>query len=161
MLLRNIVAVQPLRSSPSFLLSTSSSLRSFTMTAANGNSNGAHHEPQPPSAVRLGLDPSKPPPQFQLPEVQGFREVHDNESRLKSISHDFRSDTLTVPTERMFKAMADASRGDDVYEVCPFQLSSESGIDVLESVSAQAHSPAPPYHRKTKRRRTSKRPSPS
>jgi len=36
---------------------------------------------------------------------------------LEKVARDFRTDTITVPTEEMIAAMADASRGDDVYEV--------------------------------------------
>lgn len=72
--------------------------------------------PPPSSSTRLGLQPEAPAPRFTLPAVEGFKEVHDHESRLATVSRDFRSDTITVPTPRMFRAMEDASRGDDVYE---------------------------------------------
>ncbi|PWY96975.1 hypothetical protein BCV70DRAFT_196364 [Testicularia cyperi] len=39
----------------------------------------------------------------------------DNAHKLKQIARDFRSDTITIPTEAMLKEMALASRGDDVY----------------------------------------------
>ncbi|PWN97324.1 hypothetical protein FA09DRAFT_346294 [Tilletiopsis washingtonensis] len=39
----------------------------------------------------------------------------DNVAKLAAIARDLRSDTLTVPTDAMFAAMAEASRGDDVY----------------------------------------------
>ncbi|CAO1615089.1 unnamed protein product [Sympodiomycopsis kandeliae] len=86
------------------------------MTVPTSSSASTATSDQPSSSARLGLNPSQPGPKFELPQVKGHREVHDHESRLKTVSRDFRSDTLTVPTERMFKAMADASRGDDVYE---------------------------------------------
>uniref|UniRef100_V5ETQ3 Threonine aldolase n=2 Tax=Kalmanozyma brasiliensis (strain GHG001) TaxID=1365824 RepID=V5ETQ3_KALBG len=39
----------------------------------------------------------------------------DNVRRMQLLARDFRSDTITAPTESMIQAMADASRGDDVY----------------------------------------------
>lgn len=39
----------------------------------------------------------------------------DNAKKLQLLSRDFRSDTITAPTESMIRAMAEASRGDDVY----------------------------------------------
>lgn len=75
-------------------------------------------DPQPPaSSSRLGTAPKNPPPRFKLPVVPGHRDVHDNDAKLRSISRDFRSDTLTIPTDSMFEAMNRASRGDDVYDV--------------------------------------------
>lgn len=41
----------------------------------------------------------------------------DNVAKLNAIARDFRTDTITVPTEEMFEAMRIASRGDDVYGV--------------------------------------------
>ncbi|SJX65389.1 related to GLY1-L-threonine aldolase, low-specific [Sporisorium reilianum f. sp. reilianum] len=39
----------------------------------------------------------------------------DNAKKMQLLARDFRSDTITAPTESMIRAMADASRGDDVY----------------------------------------------
>ncbi|SNX87625.1 related to GLY1 - L-threonine aldolase, low-specific [Melanopsichium pennsylvanicum] len=39
----------------------------------------------------------------------------DNAAKFKLLARDFRSDTITAPTESMIAAMATASRGDDVY----------------------------------------------
>lgn len=66
-------------------------------------------------AAAAGLDPH--PPRFLLPEVPGHLDVHDNAAKLRAISRDLRSDTLTIPTDSMMRAMLGASRGDDVYEV--------------------------------------------
>ncbi|GAA6032176.1 hypothetical protein NBRC10512_000446 [Rhodotorula toruloides] len=38
-----------------------------------------------------------------------------NEAHLAKIARDFRTDTITMPTDEMFELMRDASRGDDVY----------------------------------------------
>ncbi|GAK66691.1 threonine aldolase [Moesziomyces antarcticus] len=39
----------------------------------------------------------------------------DNAKKQRLLARDFRSDTITAPTESMIRAMAEASRGDDVY----------------------------------------------
>ncbi|CDU22113.1 related to GLY1-L-threonine aldolase, low-specific [Sporisorium scitamineum] len=39
----------------------------------------------------------------------------DNVKKMQLLARDFRSDTITAPTESMIRAMAEASRGDDVY----------------------------------------------
>ncbi|SPO32731.1 related to GLY1 - L-threonine aldolase, low-specific [Ustilago trichophora] len=39
----------------------------------------------------------------------------DNAKKIQLLARDFRSDTITAPTESMIRAMAEASRGDDVY----------------------------------------------
>ncbi|GAC98373.1 threonine aldolase [Pseudozyma hubeiensis SY62] len=39
----------------------------------------------------------------------------DNARKQQLLARDFRSDTITAPTESMIRAMAEASRGDDVY----------------------------------------------
>lgn len=39
----------------------------------------------------------------------------DNRKKLDQIARDFRSDTITIPTEEMLRQMTLASRGDDVY----------------------------------------------
>ncbi|SCV74933.1 BQ2448_7962 [Microbotryum intermedium] len=38
-----------------------------------------------------------------------------NDLKLRQISRDFRTDTITIPTDEMFDLMKEASRGDDVY----------------------------------------------
>ena len=38
-------------------------------------------------------------------------------ARMEAIARDFRSDTVTAPTDEMFQIMLNASRGDDVYGV--------------------------------------------
>ncbi|EGG01125.1 uncharacterized protein MELLADRAFT_50198 [Melampsora larici-populina 98AG31] len=51
-----------------------------------------------------------------LPPTQtGLFEPESNEEKRFLISRDFRSDTMTAPTEDMFEFMKDASIGDDVY----------------------------------------------
>lgn len=63
---------------------------------------------------------SKPsnPLTLQVPDnVKPFNSKPDNKAMLEKVARDFRTDTITVPTEEMIAAMADASRGDDVYEV--------------------------------------------
>ncbi|WAQ83909.1 hypothetical protein PtA15_4A359 [Puccinia triticina] len=52
--------------------------------------------------------------QLNLP-TGGFREPKSNEEKRQLISRDFRSDTMTAPTEEMFEFMKNASIGDDVY----------------------------------------------
>ncbi|KAN0063960.1 hypothetical protein ACQY0O_003566 [Thecaphora frezii] len=44
-----------------------------------------------------------------------LRGKFDRAAKLRQISRDFRSDTITVPTDEMLTAMAEASFGDDVY----------------------------------------------
>ncbi|GAA5987207.1 hypothetical protein JCM11641_006060 [Rhodosporidiobolus odoratus] len=41
--------------------------------------------------------------------------VQRNSDRLQAVSRDFRTDTITVPTDEMLELMKGASRGDDVY----------------------------------------------
>ena len=41
----------------------------------------------------------------------------DNAAKLRQVARDFRSDTITMPTDEMLSEMARASRGDDVYGV--------------------------------------------
>ncbi|CAO1636372.1 unnamed protein product [Parajaminaea phylloscopi] len=53
-------------------------------------------------------------PRFQLPTVPGHLDSHDNVAKLRAVGRDFRSDTVTIPTDSMFAAMSRASRGDDV-----------------------------------------------
>ncbi|KAI5474688.1 threonine aldolase [Pseudohyphozyma bogoriensis] len=45
------------------------------------------------------------------------KELSPNEATLLRISHDFRTDTITVPTDEMFDLMKHATRGDDVYAI--------------------------------------------
>ncbi|POW21449.1 hypothetical protein PSHT_02370 [Puccinia striiformis] len=54
--------------------------------------------------------------QLNLPKG-GYREPESNEEKRILISRDFRSDTMTAPTEEMFEYMKSASIGDDVYGV--------------------------------------------
>jgi threonine aldolase len=39
----------------------------------------------------------------------------------KAKVYDFRSDTVTAPTDEMFDIMKSASRGDDVFQVSSFE----------------------------------------
>lgn len=72
---------------------------------ANGNShahvNGVASREQAKSAPLLPTDPLKG--------------KINNVEKQQRLARDFRSDTLTAPTESMIRAMAEASRGDDVY----------------------------------------------
>ncbi|PLW14968.1 hypothetical protein PCANC_17046 [Puccinia coronata f. sp. avenae] len=52
--------------------------------------------------------------QLNLPQG-GYSEPKSNEEKRASIARDFRSDTMTAPTEEMFEYMKNASIGDDVY----------------------------------------------
>lgn len=112
------------------------------------------------SSSKLGIEPAKPAPRFQLPEVPGHRDVHDNDAKLQAVGRDFRSDTVTIPTERMFEAMRQASRGDDVYledeTTQSFQASiaaltgKEAGLYVMSGTASnqlalRSHLVQPPY----------------
>lgn len=73
---------------------------------ANGDANGAyitdaHSRQQNKTAPLLPADPLKG--------------KIDNAKKQQLLARDFRSDTITAPTESMIRAMAEASRGDDVY----------------------------------------------
>ncbi|MBW0496688.1 hypothetical protein O181_036403 [Austropuccinia psidii MF-1] len=57
---------------------------------------------------------SRKNPDLSLPQG-GYHESQTNEEKRESISRDFRSDTVTAPTEAMFEFMKNASIGDDVY----------------------------------------------
>ncbi|GAA5864723.1 hypothetical protein JCM8547_008283 [Rhodosporidiobolus lusitaniae] len=67
--------------------------------------------------VRLAAAPpsssSRPVSTFTASEVSD--RIARNEQRRKTVSRDFRTDTITVPTDEMLELMAHASRGDDVY----------------------------------------------
>lgn len=52
--------------------------------------------------------------QLNLPKG-GYQEPKSNEEKRTLIARDFRSDTMTAPTEEMFEFMKNASIGDDVY----------------------------------------------
>ncbi|KAE8209426.1 hypothetical protein CF327_g6587 [Tilletia walkeri] len=61
--------------------------------------------------------PSSIKERFTLPQgPKAYEASHvKNEDKLRAVGRDFRSDTLTIPTDSMFEAMKVASRGDDVY----------------------------------------------
>ncbi|SPO30303.1 related to GLY1 - L-threonine aldolase, low-specific [Ustilago trichophora] len=65
---------------------------------ANGSTSSRQHNK---TAPLLPIDP-----------LQG---KIDNAKKIQLLARDFRSDTITAPTESMIRAMAEASRGDDVY----------------------------------------------
>ncbi|PWN20144.1 hypothetical protein BCV69DRAFT_283681 [Microstroma glucosiphilum] len=90
----------------------------------------------PSSASYLGPTPASSTPRFKLPEVSGHRDVHDNDAKLLSISRDFRSDTLTIPTDSMMEAMKLASRGDDVYQEDETTTSFQASINALTGKEA-------------------------
>lgn len=50
---------------------------------------------------------------------------------LRSVGRDFRSDTVTIPTDRMFTEMALASRGDDVFQEDTTTADFEASIAAL------------------------------
>ncbi|PWN48455.1 hypothetical protein IE53DRAFT_319342 [Violaceomyces palustris] len=55
------------------------------------------------------------PPSLSKPLLGENQVKADNKAKREQISRDFRSDTLTIPTEEMIAAMAEATMGDDVY----------------------------------------------
>lgn len=68
---------------------------------AHANGNGASSHGDSKTAPLLPIDPLKG--------------KVDNAKKQQQLARDFRSDTITAPTESMIRAMAEASRGDDVY----------------------------------------------
>ena len=70
---------------------------------ANGRDDSTH---TPPSQA------AKTAPLLPADPLQG---KIDNARKLQLLARDFRSDTITAPTDSMIRAMAQASRGDDVY----------------------------------------------
>lgn len=72
-------------------------------------------------AISTTTSPSLPPPQpkstkpLQLPEIVPPLAKDATQNALTSASRDFRSDTITVPTQNMGLAMAHAAGGDNVY----------------------------------------------
>ncbi|BGP41503.1 hypothetical protein JCM10449v2_005492 [Rhodotorula kratochvilovae] len=57
-----------------------------------------------------------PPPPAALPSVSLKQRQARNEQRRRAVARDFRTDTITVPTEEMLALMQTASLGDSVYE---------------------------------------------
>ncbi|KAK0534231.1 hypothetical protein OC842_002703 [Tilletia horrida] len=70
-----------------------------------------------PASTALPPAPGSVTERFSLPEGPRAYKASDvkNADKLRAIARDFRSDTLTMPTDAMFEAMKAASRGDDVY----------------------------------------------
>ncbi|GAA6044342.1 hypothetical protein JCM8097_004578 [Rhodosporidiobolus ruineniae] len=83
-----------------------------------------------------------------------------NEARVAATGRDFRTDTITVPSEEMLEFMRDASRGDDVYKEDEDTLELQERIAKLAGKEAalfcvsgtmtnqlaiRAHLSAPPY----------------
>lgn len=108
----------------------------------------------------LPASSSQPKPRFVLPAVPGHLDAHDNDAKLRAVARDFRSDTVTIPTDSMFAAMARASRGDDVNvedeTVNSFQASiaaltgKEDALYVMSGTASnqlalRTHLGAPPY----------------
>lgn len=105
------------------------SIMTTTTNTANGGSSNGHlpaFAPPPPAP-----DTSKAG-KFTLPDPVSSQDKskpagtsdalrnadrHDNAAMRIRVGRDFRSDTLTIPTDEMFEVMKHASRGDDVYEV--------------------------------------------
>ncbi|KAE8246990.1 hypothetical protein A4X06_0g4776 [Tilletia controversa] len=83
------------------------------------------------AAAQVPSAPSSIRERFSLPQGPNAYQTSDarNEDKLKAVSRDFRSDTLTIPTDAMFEAMKQASRGDDVY------LEDESTTAFEESIA--------------------------
>ncbi|KAK0554409.1 hypothetical protein OC846_002141 [Tilletia horrida] len=69
------------------------------------------------NATALPPAPSSISERFQLPKGPKWYDAADakNADKLVAVSRDFLSDTLTIPTDAMFDAMKQASRGDDVF----------------------------------------------
>ncbi|KAK0555623.1 hypothetical protein OC845_000194 [Tilletia horrida] len=69
------------------------------------------------NATALPPAPSSISERFQLPKGPKWFDAADakNADKLVAVSRDFLSDTLTIPTDAMFDAMKQASRGDDVF----------------------------------------------
>ncbi len=88
------------------------------MTTANGTSHASYEPaPLPKSAVQAAAPFTLPAPAPNKQTGAAPGPVHvDNAAMLHRVSRDFRSDTLTIPTDEMFAVMQAASRGDDVYE---------------------------------------------
>lgn len=99
-------------------------------------------------------------PRFKLPAVSAHSDVHENEIKLRAIGRDFRSDTVTIPTDAMFVAMSRASRGDDVntedettnsFQASIAALTGKEGALFVMSGTAgnqlalRTHLTAPPY----------------
>ncbi|KAI9608214.1 hypothetical protein KEM48_003347 [Puccinia striiformis f. sp. tritici PST-130] len=75
--------------------------------------------------------------QLNLPKG-GYREPESNEEKRILISRDFRSDTMTAPTEEMFEYMKSASIGDDVYGEDSFTTAFEEKIAQMTGKEAAA-----------------------
>jgi hypothetical protein len=114
----------------SFTYKPTSYRATMTTASSTANGNGAAHPsafappPTAPDASKAGKftlpdpvssqDKSKP---SSTPGTYRNVEKHDNAAMRVRVGRDFRSDTLTIPTDEMFEVMRHASRGDDVYEV--------------------------------------------
>ncbi|KDN39005.1 hypothetical protein K437DRAFT_259207 [Tilletiaria anomala UBC 951] len=94
--------------------------------------------PSAPSSITAS-DFKLPPPTRTQSLSKGPEAVvdkHDNVAMLHRVSRDFRSDTLTIPTDDMFIVMANASRGDDVYEEDATTTAFEAQIAALTGKEA-------------------------
>lgn len=85
---------------------------SQTQKPINVQANGHAHANGSASADASSRQHNKTAPLLPTDALVG---KIDNAKKLQQIGRDFRSDTITVPTESMIRAMAEASRGDDVY----------------------------------------------
>ncbi|KAJ1018084.1 hypothetical protein NDA16_004953 [Ustilago loliicola] len=82
-----------------------------TQKPINVQANGNGHA-QPHIDATASREQNKIAPLLPTDPLKGKINNVDKQQRL---ARDFRSDTITAPTESMIRAMAEASRGDDVY----------------------------------------------
>lgn len=70
----------------------------------------------PAAGLKQGLKQvSLPPPSTRRTPLSVEERIARNEAKLRSISRDFRTDTITVPNAEQRAALANASMGDSVY----------------------------------------------
>ena len=100
------------------ILSTTSHLRSISQKMAIST---ASAPPPKPTSTTL----------FQLPDVVPPLAKNASQIAFTSASRDFRSDTITVPTQSMGLAMANAAGGDNVYNDDLTTNSFEASVSAL------------------------------
>lgn len=85
---------------------------SKTQKPINVQANGRAHANGANSSEASSSQHNKTAPLLPADPLKG---KIDNAKKQQLLARDFRSDTITAPTESMIRAMAEASRGDDVY----------------------------------------------
>ncbi|BGP01512.1 hypothetical protein NBRC10513v2_005154 [Rhodotorula toruloides] len=69
----------------------------------------------PLPSVRLASSSTAAPPPLR-PPLSSKERIARNQAKRVQVSRDFRTDTITIPTDELYELMKNASRGDSVYD---------------------------------------------